>query len=184
MDDAAVDRMREPLARAAKGDARAFEQIVREHQAMVFSIACHFLGEPGRAEELSQEVFLELYRNLTKIKSAEHLKFWLRRVAANRAIDWLRRREPEEISLQDAPEPVAEATGNEDLLLQEKLRRLMLTLPERPRMVLILRFQEGLELHEIAETLKMPLNSVKSSLRRSLAVLQEKLARVTGGVQV
>lgn len=183
MEGAAEDRMREPLNLAAKGDARAFEQIVREHQAMVFSIACHFLRDAGRAEELAQEVFLELYRNLKKLKSAEHLRFWLRRVAANRSIDWLRRRPPGEISLEDAPEPVARTAAEEDPLLQEKLRRLVLALPERPRMMVILRFQEGLELHEIAQALEMPVNTVKSSLRRSLAVLQEKLARVAGGVR-
>jgi RNA polymerase sigma-70 factor, ECF subfamily len=183
-DDAAERQMEEPLRRAASGDARAFEQIVCAHQAMVFSIARHFLGDPGHAEELAQEVFLELYRNLKKIQSPAHLRFWLRRVASHRSIDWLRRQRPEEMSLADAPELAAPLATPGDPLLEEKLYRLLQALPERARMMVILRFQEGLELHEIAEVMAMPVNTVKSSLRRALAVMQSKLTRVTGGVKV
>ncbi len=184
MDDAAVERFGEQLRRAAQGDGRAFEELVRAHQSMVFSIACHFLGDPAEAEELAQEVFMELYRSLGKIKSPSHLRFWLRRVATHRSIDRLRRQEPHQISLDDAPDLAAPDSMPDDPLLEEKLRRVLLTLPPRERMAVILRFQEDLELHEIAEVMEMPVNTVKSCLRRSLAVLQSKLVRIAGGVRV
>lgn len=184
LDDAPERQMEKSLRQAARGDTGAFEHIVCAYQAMVFSIVCHFLGDPGRAEELAQEVFLELHQNLKRIQSPAHLRFWLRRVASHRSIDWLRRGRLEEISLEDAPELAAPFSAPEDPLLAEKLQRLLQALPERARMMVILRFQEELELHEISEVMAMPLNTVKSGLRRALAVLQSKLNRVTGGVKV
>lgn len=69
-----------------------FRAIVERHQARVFSIAFRILGESGAAEEVAQDVFLELYRSLGRLESEEHLIAWLRRVACHRATDALRRR--------------------------------------------------------------------------------------------
>src|SRR5881394_1169471 len=79
------------LVRARGGDAGAFAELVRAHQGSVFSIGYRMLGRRDAAEDLAQDVFLQLYRKLDSIESFEHLGFWLRRVAANLAIDWLRR---------------------------------------------------------------------------------------------
>ena len=65
----------ETLARATEGDQAAFAEIVRQHQAMVFSLAYHFLHDRGVAEELAQEVFLELHRHFGTIESPRHLVF-------------------------------------------------------------------------------------------------------------
>ena len=184
MSKAAEQVMEESLARCAAGDRSAFAEIVREHQAMVYSLALHFLRRPSLAEDLAQEVFLELYRNLGSITSGEHLRLWLRKVACHRSIDRVRRRQPNRtVSLDDVPEPAA-AAEERDPLLEDRLWRLVASLPEKPRMVLILRYQEDLELREIAEVLEMPVNTVKSSLERALALLREKLARTMGGVKV
>lgn len=165
----------ETRARAARGDQAAFAEIVRQHQAMVFSLAYHFLHERSLAEELAQEVFLSLYQNLSKIESPAHLVFWLRKVTSRRCIDRARRHKlPPHLSLEDVPEPAA-PTQVGDPMLARRLRRLVATLPEKPRMVITLRFQEDLQLAEIAEILEMPINTVKSHLQRSLAILQEKL---------
>jgi RNA polymerase sigma-70 factor (ECF subfamily) len=69
-------------------------------------------------------------------------------------------------------------------MLAETLRRVVDTLPEKPRLVVLLRYQEDLEPAEIAEVLEMPVNTVKSHLRRSLALLREKLTRCFGEAQV
>src|SRR6187549_2379772 len=79
------------LVRARAGDAGAFADLVRAHQGSVFSIGYRMLNRRDAAEDLAQDVFLQLYRKLETIESDEHLGFWLRRVAANLAIDWLRR---------------------------------------------------------------------------------------------
>src|SRR5882672_10246052 len=79
------------LLRARAGDPQAFASLVEAHQGSVFSIAYRMLNHRAQAEDLAQDVFLQLYRKLDGIESLEHLGFWLRRVAANLAIDWLRR---------------------------------------------------------------------------------------------
>lgn len=154
-----------------------FDAVVREHQAMVFSLAYHFLHDRGVAEEVAQEVFLSLHRNLARVESAAHAMFWLRQATVRRAIDEARRRKRRpQVALDAVPEPAAGASTR-DPLLGEMLRRLIATLPEAPRMVMVLRYQEDLDPPDIAALLEMPVATVKSHLHRSLELLREKLAR-------
>lgn len=184
MSKVADQAVEESLARCVAGDRSAFGEIVREHQSMVYSLALHFLRNPSMAEDVAQEVFLDLYRNLPAIKSGAHLRFWLRKVACHRSIDRARRKQTDGmLSLEDAPEPAA-ADQDFDPLLRKKLWKLVGSLPEKPRMALILRYQEEMELQEIAEVMEMPLNTVKSTIDRALGVLRTKLSRSMGGVRV
>ena len=147
---------------------------------MVYGVAYNYLHDSAMAEELAQEVFLILYRNLGKIESASHLTHWLRKVTSHRCIDFSRRHRIEVQQLTDEmPEPAA-VFREPDPLLSSTLRRLVATLPEVPRMVVTLRYQEDLEPAEIAEMLDMPVNTVKSHLRRSLSILREKVTRYLG----
>jgi len=180
LSETSSSRMEQALAQASRGDAAAFESLVREHQGMVFSLAYHFLHDRAAAEDMAQEVFLHLFRNLRSIQTPEHLKFWLRKVASHRCIDHLRGHQPQS-SLDDLPE-IADSKAEGDLLLEERLRRLVGSLPERARMAVVLRFQEELEYHEIAEIMEIPINTVKSNLQRALALLRGKLARCMGDV--
>src|ERR1051326_4055918 len=79
------------LERARGGDHDAFAELVSRHEAMVFSIVLHFFDDRTRAEEIAQEVFLQLYRSLGEIESDAHLLFWLRQVTSRRCIDGMRR---------------------------------------------------------------------------------------------
>jgi len=154
-----------------------FDELVREHQSMVFSLAYHFLHDRAAAEEVAQEVFLALHRHRAEIESPAHAAFWLRKVAAQRSIDESRRRKRRpQIALEAVAEPVA-AERSGDPMLGNLLRRLIATLPEAPRMVMVMRYQEDLEPAEIAELLDMPVGTVKSHLQRSLALLRGKLER-------
>jgi RNA polymerase sigma-70 factor (ECF subfamily) len=65
--------------------SKDFRSLVEEHQSMVFSIALRIVGERGAAEEVAQDAFLELHAALGKLESADHVRFWLRRVTVNRA---------------------------------------------------------------------------------------------------
>ena len=162
---------------------RTFAGVLRTHQAMVFSLAYHFLRDRTAAEEVAQDVFLELHRHWNELGSDEHVKFWLRRVASNRCIDQARRRKYHPIvALDDVPEPAAPGEPS-DFLLNQKLRELMAALPEKPRMVMVLRYQEELMPEEIATVLGMPVRTVKSHLQRSLAMLREKASRSLGDVR-
>lgn len=154
-----------------------FEGLVRAHQSMVFSVAYHFLRDRDAAEEVAQEVFLALHRNLARIQSPDHAAFWLRKVAVQRAIDEGRRRKRRPVVALDAVAEPSAASPERDPLLGDVLRRLIGSLAEAPRAVMILRYQEDLDPAEIADILEMPLGTVKSHLQRSLSLLREKLER-------
>jgi RNA polymerase sigma-70 factor, ECF subfamily len=178
--------VRKETVRPGQTDPSDFDGIVRQHQAMVFSIAYHFLRDRWQAEELAQEVFLHLYKNLRAIQSPAHLVYWLRKVTSHRCIDQARRLKLRpRVSLTEylerAPEPAA-IFPVADPLLAGVLRRLIAKLPERSRMIVILRFQEEMEPAEIAELLDIPLGTVKSNLHRSLALLRGKLERERKGI--
>jgi RNA polymerase sigma-70 factor (ECF subfamily) len=176
------------MAQAALSEGQSiaetdFADLVRRHQSMVFSIALHFLADRSAAEELAQDVFLQLYANLGSMQSQAHLTFWLRKVTAHRCIDHKRRRRPPQMSLDDAPEPSAPSQAA-DPFLARRLRQYVASLPEKPRMVVILRYQEDMGPDDIAEILSMPLATVKSHLQRSLAMLREKVTRAIGEVRI
>ena len=157
-----------------------FAELVRKHQAMVFSIALRFLRDRDVAEELAQEVFLKLYRELPHLESPQHVKFWLRRVVANRAMDYIRSaHRRREVALEEIREPAFPDKGH-DPLLESSLRKLVASLPDEARMVIVLRYQEEMEPQEIAELLGLPLATVKSRLRRSLILLRGKAQRLIG----
>jgi RNA polymerase sigma-70 factor, ECF subfamily len=154
-----------------------FEALVRGHQAMVFSLAWHFLHDRDAAQDVAQEVFWSLHRNMAAIQSEAHAEFWLRKVTVQRSIDEgrKRRRKPQ-VALASVAEPSVSGAVR-DPLLEDVLRRLVATLPEAPRAVMILRYQEELDPAEIARLLEMPVPTVKSHLQRSLALLRQKLER-------
>lgn len=154
-----------------------FATIVREHQAMVYSIGWHFLRDRAVAEELAQDVFLQLHKNMGSIESAAHVTNWLRRVMTQRCIDYSRRaRLRPRVGLEDAPEPSVTAVER-DPMLSTILDRQIARLPERSRMIVVLRFQEEMEPAEIAETMGIPVGTVKSNLHRTLALLRGRMEK-------
>lgn len=163
-----------PLARAKDGDHDAFAVLVEEHESMVFGLAYHFFGDRGKAEEVAQEVFLQLYRNLGAIESESHLLFWLRQVATRRCIDQSRRARLKAVSLEDVTELQARSEAP-DPLRDRMLRKLVSELPEIQRAVVTLRYQEDLDPSEICRIVQMPVNTVKSHLHRALQSLRRKL---------
>jgi RNA polymerase sigma-70 factor (ECF subfamily) len=155
-----------------------FADVVRQHQSMVFSLAYHFLQDRPLAEDITQEVFLQLYREQDSLTTEHHVRFWLRKVASHRCIDAARRRKIRpRLALEDIREPAARENFR-DPILSETLRKLVATLPETPRLVVLLRYQEDMDPSEIAETIGMPVATVKSHLHRSLGMLREKMQRL------
>ena len=156
----------------------SFSELVCEHESMVYSLAYRFLHDHTAAEEIAQDVFLELYLHLSELQSSEHLVFWLRRVTVNRCIDEARRRRRRpEVQLDEVVEPLAPMHAA-DLLLSHRLQRLVASLPEKARMMVLLRYQEDLDPADIADLLNMPVNTVKSQLQRALIILRGKVGNM------
>jgi len=170
---------------ARAGEPGAFAAVVRSQQRLVYGIALRMLADRALAEDLAQEVFLQLHRSLRSIESTEHLRFWLRRVTAHRAIDFLRRRAGVQWAPLAAAQELPAAGPQGDPLMQATLLRLVSQLPPVARAVLLMRYQQDLDPTEIARTLDLSLNTVKSHLKRSLAALRLQLSAAgPGGRQV
>lgn len=160
-------------------DKPDFAEIVREHQNMVYSLAWHALRDRAAAEDITQEVFLALHQNLAQLEGREHIRHWLARVASHRCIDEIRRRGYRRgPSLEEVPEP-GWRNGDEDPLARSRLRQMVASLPAPARMMILLRYQEEMELAEIARVLDVPVQTVKSRLHRALNLLREKMKRRT-----
>lgn len=154
-----------------------FTRLVADNQAMVFSLALRFMRNREVAEEVAQEVFLQCYRQIDRIEDEAHACSWLRRTVCHRSIDELRKRRfRPAIGLDEVPEP-ASVDALPDMLLRDRIRGLVDALPEKARMVVVLRYQEDLAPAEIAETLDMPISTVKSHLHRSLTLLRGRLEK-------
>jgi RNA polymerase sigma-70 factor, ECF subfamily len=154
-----------------------FEQLVDEHQSMVFSLALRMTGDYGLAEEIAQDVFLELDRHLGRVESPMHALWWLRRVTMSRSTDALRRRRVRGIDQWVEIDETHGALEEERTSpLVDRVERLLATLPEAQRAALILRYQEDLAPEEIAAALGAPLATVKSHLQRGLKLLRAKAA--------
>ena len=167
-------------SRQAETHLQAF---IAQHESMVFSIALRMLGDRGIAEEVAQDVFLELYRWLPRMESDDHVTFWLRRTATHRATDAIRRRKvrPEaaaeewEESFERAVLGLgADRDGGRHVVVSARLERALMTLPEQQRAAVVLRYQEDLSPEEIARTTGETVAAVKSNLQRGTALLRRK----------
>jgi RNA polymerase sigma-70 factor (ECF subfamily) len=166
--------------RADQAALPAFAAVVELHKAMVYSIAWQFLRDRVAADELAQDVFLQLHKNWARIESPTHLVFWLRKVATHRAIDASRKRKAHaETSLEETDEPTVLERVH-DSFLSSYLQRMVASLPEKQRSVIVLRYQEEMELEEIAKILGMNVSTVKTQISRALDLLRGKVSRRLG----
>ncbi len=166
----------------ARADAEAaplagwrLEVWVERYTSMVYSLGLRMTGDAGWAEELTQDVFLELDRNRGRMRSEEHVRRWLRQVTMHRAVDALRRRNSREpgwsqgrwMGLEEWQETADERVGR-----GAEVERWLMQLPERQREAVLLRYQEAMTPEEIAAALRAPVATVKSQLQRGLKTLR------------
>jgi len=195
--------LRQLLARVTLHDRAAFEALYRATSAHLLGVILRIEPDRGRAEDLLQEVYVNVWRGAASFDpSLSQPSTWLTSIARNRAIDSLRRERHEPVTGQraDLDGDDDEGDGEDALdrlpsdhsgplgLLEEAFDRAavglcMSELPARPRQCLALAYYDGLSHGEIAEHLGQPLGSVKSWIRRSLAVLKECLERVAPGIR-
>lgn len=173
-----MDTRSAQLLDAARADPEAFAGIVDATKGMVYAIAYGFFRDRLIAEDVAQEAYLALFRNLDKLQSDLHVKNWLRQTTTRKCIDYSRRKRHQPfVALESVAEPRT-APREPDPFLADELGRRVAELPPKMRMVVILRFQEDLKLREIAETLSMNVNTVKTQLRRALIRLRPKVAHL------
>lgn len=167
------------LARMVHRDPKALDTFYRRHARAVFSLALAMLGKYTRATDLTQEVFLLVWRSAGAYQPTGSARAWLLRLTRNRAIDELRRerrRLTNESTLlpqvvQALPAPLALADAAE----RQAVRDALAALPAEQRDALFLAFFQGLSHQEIATCLRTPLGTIKARIRRALQTLRQQL---------
>jgi RNA polymerase sigma-70 factor, ECF subfamily len=165
----------ELLSRVGQGDENAMESVFRRYSGPVYSVALRILHDSGQAEDVAQEIFLQLWRNPTSFVQARgSLGAWLVVLTRNRAIDHLRRRKPTD-SVDDVvlAAPVNVADEAERNATMEKVRSTLANLPQEQRKSLELAYFEGLTHTEIASRTGDPLGTVKTRIRQALISLRK-----------
>jgi RNA polymerase sigma-70 factor (ECF subfamily) len=163
------------LTRIGQRDENAMEEIFRRYSGPVYSVALRVLHDTGQAEDVLQEVFLQLWRNPTAfVQNRGSLGAWLVVVARNRSIDLLRRRKPsdsvDDVILASSINVADEAERN---IMMEKVHRALAELPSEQRKNLELAYIEGLSHTEIASRTGDPLGTVKTRIRQALIALRK-----------
>ena len=163
-----------------------FEQVVREHQEFVFRTLARLTGRGEHVEDLAQEVFLRLYRGLENFRGDAKLTTWLYRITLNVAQDEWKRRKKEQwnTSFDDPDEGWADRIpGGEGDAEQIMSRRQSMTavnnalgdLSETERAIIVMFHQEECTYEQIAQVLKLPINTVRTHLHRGRQKLKQKL---------
>ncbi|MBO9678199.1 MAG: RNA polymerase sigma factor [Acidovorax sp.] len=180
----------ELAARAANGDAGAFEAIMRRHNRLLFRTARSILKSDSDAEDALQEAYLRAWRALDGFRADARLSTWLVRIVANEALGRLRRREAQVIPLDAAmhssePETLASLTVDPDrqpeqVAMRTELRQLMEAridlLPDAFRSVFMLRAVEEMNVEEVSQALGIPEATVRTRFFRARSLLREGLA--------
>jgi RNA polymerase sigma-70 factor (ECF subfamily) len=169
--------MNEAVRRAQNGDVAAFESIYRTYRGRVHAVTLRMSGDPTRAEDLTQEVFLKLWRKLGQFQGQSSFYSWLYRMAVNLTIDGIRaekRRSGREIGTEDMEILPDRPRGNRDLAMD--LEAAVARLPERARQVLVLHDVEGYRHEDIANLLGIAPGTSKAQLHRARRLLRSHLS--------
>lgn len=173
---------------ARKGDQRAFAELVELYKDKIFHLANRMLNNRHEAEDVVQETFLRVFRNLDRYD--ENLKFstWIYRIGTNLCIDRLRKRKPSysldaEINDQDGTDgysmiPSDDRTPESEMLLSETQRIIhesIESLPAKYKTIMLLRYIQDLSLQEISEVLDLPVTTIKTRVHRGREFLRKKL---------
>jgi RNA polymerase sigma-70 factor (ECF subfamily) len=176
------------IQRCVAGDEQAFATLVADHQRMVVQLALNLLGDRDEALDLSQEVFLRVFRTIGRFRGQSTLKTWIYRIAVNQARNrhrfWRRRRRADQVSLETHVAAHGEFLSSPDSRpdrvfaqreLAERLDQALESLPFDQRTAIVLREVDGLSYDEIAYSLGVAVGTVKSRLTRARQTLRLEL---------
>jgi len=179
------------LARLAlKGDQQAFAEIVGLYQDKLYHMAYRMLGSRQEAEDVVQDTFLRVYKNLDRYDDTMKFSTWIYRIATNLCIDRLRKRKPTYSLDADTTEhegldgysmiPSDNRTPESETLLSEMqatVHKAIDNLPAKYKSVMVLRYLQELSLQEIGDVLDMPVTTVKTRVHRGREFLRKRLER-------
>jgi RNA polymerase sigma-70 factor (ECF subfamily) len=156
------------IQRIAEGSREAFEQLYRAWQARLFRYLLRMVGDSGAAEELTNDTMIAAWKAAPTFKGQSKVSTWLFAIARNKALNSLRRRQPETVEVEAAMAVAASSGGQEQSVSRDRLHATMKAalqqLSPDHREVMELTFYQELSYQEIAEIMQCPVNTVKTRM--------------------
>ncbi|MBN2483925.1 MAG: sigma-70 family RNA polymerase sigma factor [Candidatus Omnitrophica bacterium] len=171
-----MDISRDLIKKAVHGDIEAFEAIYRATSRFVFHIALRMTNNRANAEDITQEVFIKVHKNLWKFRFESQISTWMYRITVNTVMNYMRKSPKSTVPLASLEGYLPDAR-HEEFERNEQRRligRLLNELNPDQRAVLVLREFEGLDYREIARVLKIKINTVRTRLKRAREKLMER----------
>lgn len=163
----------ELVARARDGDGAAFAALVEPAKSRAWSVCLRITGQPSDAEDALQDALTSAWQNLDKFREDAQFSTWLYRIASNAALSLVRKRRDQPTELEDnawiSPDPTTAVDTT------DRVQRALAAIPENARAILVLREYGDLSYNEIADTLGVSVQTVKSRLNRARAAVAERL---------
>ncbi|MCI1693887.1 RNA polymerase sigma factor [Aneurinibacillus aneurinilyticus] len=178
-----MEEEREWVARVLHGDKEAYAHLVNKYKNKVYALLLGMGVAPQDAQDITQESFIKAYRHLATYNQDKKFSSWLYKIAANSCLDAWRKQRRE--ILDEREEEYIETASPEHAYLHkeqaQELRKHIDHLPEKYRLVLVLRYIDDLSYKEIAEVLDLPLPTVQTHLHRAKKKLRDALCDTDAG---
>lgn len=165
------------------GDQEAFRELVEIYKRPVFNLALRMLNNREDAADVAQETFIRIYRHIGQFNPEHKFSSWTYMITSRLCLDRLRRKKTiNQAITEDIPDrsllPEDQAISNQ---MRQELNREIAKLPEKYRLVVVLRHLNELSYEEIADVLGIPINTVKTQLFRGREILKQSLGSIKAG---
>ena len=161
------------------GSVNDFSILVERYKNLVFSVISRMTNNPDEYEDLAQDIFLKVYKNLDKYRPDYHFSTWIIRIATNHIIDMRRKHRVEGVSIDDTELPLSTGDSAEDEYIHSEmtneLNRLIDELPEIYRLPIVLYHRHDMSYKDIADSLGVSMSKVKNRIFRGRRILKDRL---------
>jgi RNA polymerase sigma-70 factor (ECF subfamily) len=172
---------RELVAKALRGNQKAFRRIVERYHSTAYAVVRGVLGDSDEVDDVLQNVYIKIHRGLAGFRGDSRLSTWIYQIARNEAINAARKRRPEGPPVDEVVLPAGETANPEasygKLELSEQMEAAMAQLEDSYRMALELRYMGERSYEEIAEAMALPIGTVKTYIYRGKVQLKKILVR-------
>ncbi len=170
------------VERILAGETKAFEELVKDHQRLVGHVVFRIISDPGDREEICQEVFMKVYRNLSRFRGESKLSTWIAKIAYNRCYDYLSAKNLPlaDDTFEDVVPNIPDKNSTPDQKtelkdISDRLKAEINNLPPQARTIITLYHLDELSYAEIGKIMNLPEGTVKSHLFRSRQLLKRRL---------
>ncbi|SEM54232.1 RNA polymerase sigma-70 factor, ECF subfamily [Mesobacillus persicus] len=179
-----MEEERQWIEEVLAGNKQAYAQIINKYKNQLYATILRMTKNPQDAQDLVQEAFIKVYHQLGKYEGKGTFSSWIYRVAINHCMDEFRKKRYKMQQLEISEDQVVNSNHPEVIFMKKEknrqLEKLIGTLPEEERIIILLRYVNELSYSEISELVEVPVSSVRNKLHRAKKKLRETIKREGG----